>query len=71
MHDHTYMSLSSRTIAPLAKPFEGGMVPSHATVEMIWTEAGAENYLPDEGNKVQRVLGGLKALQRRASDPLS
>jgi hypothetical protein len=53
----------------LAKPFEGGMGPSHAVIELIWATAGAETYLPAEGNKLQRVLGGLKALQDRAGDP--
>jgi hypothetical protein len=37
---------------------------------MIWTEAGADEYLPGEGNKMQRVLGGLKAMQHHARDPL-
>jgi hypothetical protein len=63
------MGLSSRTISLLAKPFEGGSGPSHAVIDLIWATAGAEECLPTEGNKLQRVLGGLKALQARAGDP--
>jgi hypothetical protein len=62
------MSLSNRTIALLAQPFEGGGGPSHSVVELIWESAGAFEYL-GEGNKLERVLGGLRSLQsgRRAA----
>jgi len=56
------MSLSSRTLALLAQPFEGGDGPSHAVIELIWESAGAYEYL-EEGNKLERVLGGLRSLQ--------
>jgi hypothetical protein len=65
------MPLSGRTISLLSKPFDGGMGPSHSSIELIWAEAGAERYLPEEGNKVKRVMGGLKALAARANDPLN
>ena len=58
------MGLSNRTLALLAKPFEGGEGPSHSTIELVWTSADAFAYLPQEGNKLDRVLGGLRALQR-------
>jgi len=57
------MGLSNRTMALLARPFEGGDGPSHTTIELIWTSADAFAYLPEEGNKLNRVLGGLRALQ--------
>jgi hypothetical protein len=60
------MALSNRTLALLAQPFEGGGGPSHSTIELIWTSADALEYLPPEGNKLSRVLGGLRALQRGA-----
>jgi predicted nucleotide-binding protein len=60
--DHDSMSLSNRTIAALAQPFEGGGGPSHSTIQLIWTSAGAADYLGD-GNKLDRVLGGLRALR--------
>jgi predicted nucleotide-binding protein len=56
------VALSNRTIAALAEPFDGGRGPSHSTIELIWTSAGAIDYL-GEGNKLQRVLGGLRALR--------
>jgi predicted nucleotide-binding protein len=61
------VALSGKTIAALAKPFHGGGGPSHSTIRMIWASAGAEDYL-GEGNKMDLVLGGLRALQggRRA-----
>jgi hypothetical protein len=65
------MALSSRTISLLSKPFDGGDGPSHSSIDLIWAEAGAEEYLPEEGNKVQRVMGGLKALAASANDPLN
>lgn len=58
------MGLSNRTLALLARSFEGGEGLSHATIELIWTSADAIDYLPVEGNKLNRVLGGLRALQR-------
>jgi hypothetical protein len=62
------MSLSNRTIALLAQPFEGGGGPSHSVIELIWESAGAFEYL-GEGNKLERVLSGLRSLQsgRRAA----
>jgi hypothetical protein len=57
------VALSNRTLALLAQPFEGGDGPSHSTIELIWTSADAIDYLPAEGNKLNRVLGGLRALQ--------
>lgn len=60
------MGLSNRTLALLAQPFEGGNGPSHSTIELVWTAADADSYLPAEGNKLDRVLGGLRALQRGA-----
>ncbi len=54
--------LSNRTIALLSQPFEGGEGPSHSVVELIWEGAGASDYL-SEGNKLERVLGGLRSLQ--------
>ena len=57
------VSLSNRTLALLAQPFEGGDGPSHSTVDLIWAMADAMDYLPVEGNKLNRVLGGLKILQ--------
>jgi hypothetical protein len=62
------MALSNRTIALLSQPFEGGGGPSHSVVELIWEGAGASEYL-GEGNKLERVLGGLRSLQagRRAT----
>jgi predicted nucleotide-binding protein len=63
------VTLSGRTIARLTKPFEGGNGPSHSFIERVWTGEDAIDYLPEEGNKANRVLGGLKALRdgRRAS----
>jgi hypothetical protein len=58
------MGLSNRTLALLAKPFEGGGGPSHSSVEQVWMTADAVEYLPEEGNKQQRVMGGFRALQR-------
>jgi hypothetical protein len=63
INDHACVALSNRTLALLARPFEGGTGPSHATIELIWTSADAFDYLPTEGNKLERVLGGLRALQ--------
>lgn len=56
------MALSNRTLALLARPFEGGTGPSHSTIDLIWTTADAAGYLPVEGNKLNRVLGGLRGL---------
>lgn len=62
------MALPNKVIARLAQPFEGGGGPSHTTVDRIWTAADAYEYL-GEGNKAERVLGGLRSLRdgRRAS----
>jgi hypothetical protein len=65
------VALSGKTISLLAKPFDNGNGPSHSSINLIWTEAGAEHFLPEEGNKIQRVLGGLKRLADRAGDPLN
>jgi hypothetical protein len=64
------MALSNQTLALLAQPFENGGGPSRSVIELIWTTAGAERYLPAQGNKLDTVLGGLRALRDRASDPL-
>jgi predicted nucleotide-binding protein len=60
--EHAWMPLSHRAIAALAQPFEGGGGPSHSTIELIWTSADATEYL-GEGNKLERVLGGLRTLR--------
>ena len=66
------MGLSNRTSALLARPFEGGGGPSHSTIELIWMTADAADYLPDaeNHNKLNRVLGGLRALQGGRPAPL-
>lgn len=63
------MTLSGRTIAQLAKPFEGGSGPTHSSIQRIWIGEDAVEYLPEEGNKATRVLSGLRALRdgRRAA----
>ncbi len=55
----------------MARPFDGGNGPSHSSIDLIWAEAGAAQYLPEEGNKVARVLGRLKRLVDRADDPFN
>jgi predicted nucleotide-binding protein len=56
--------LSGKTIAALAKPFDGGSGPTHDTIELMWEAADASAYLPDATNsKFRRVIGGLRALQ--------
>lgn len=62
------MPITGRTIARLAQPFEGGGGPTHGTIERIWTSGDASEYL-GEGNKMERVLSGLRNLQegRRAA----
>lgn len=61
------MPISHRTIAILSAPFEGGDGPSHSSIELIWSGAGVGGLLPSrDHNKLDRVLGGLQALQ----DPL-
>jgi hypothetical protein len=37
-------------------------------VELIWTAADASEYLPAEGNKLERVLGGLRRLRDGTPD---
>jgi len=65
------MTVSGRTVARLAAPFEGGSGPSHSTIENIWLGEDAADYLPAEGNKADRVRGGLKSLRDgRAAGPL-
>ena len=57
------MGLSNRTLALLARPFEGGNGPSHSALELIWTTADALDYLPSQDqNKLNRVLTGLRIL---------
>lgn len=63
------MALSGRTIARLSKPFEGGSGPTHASIDRVWLSADAEQYLPQEGNKAERVRGGLMALRDGARSP--
>jgi hypothetical protein len=63
VRDDCSVALSNRTLALLTQPFEGGGGPSHTTIELIWTSADAFEYLPPEGNKLDRVLGGLRALR--------
>jgi hypothetical protein len=63
------VTLSSRSFALLTKPFEGGRGPSHGTIEWIFSVAGADKYLPSEGNKQRRLVGGLTVLQNDATDP--
>ncbi len=56
------VALSNRTVAALATPFHGGGGLTHSAIELIWTSADAYDYL-GEGNKLDRVLGGLRALR--------
>ena len=63
------MALSGKTISLLSKPFTGGDGPSHTAIEMVFSEASADAFLPEEGNKAQRVMGGLKKLAAKAGDP--
>ncbi len=60
------VSLSNRTLAFLARPFEGGGGPSHTMIEQIWMAADALDYIPpeEEANKQQRVILGFRNLQR-------
>jgi len=55
----------------LSKPFDHGEGPSHSSIELVFAEADASDFLPEEGNKMARVLGGLKKLAAKAGDPLS
>lgn len=55
----------------LSKPFDGGDGPSHSSIELVFAEADATDFLPEEGNKMSRVLGGLKKLAAKAGDPLA
>jgi hypothetical protein len=57
------MPLSSRTIARLTRPFEGGNGPTHAAIDRVWLSAGAETYLPEGANKAERVRVGLITLR--------
>jgi hypothetical protein len=47
----------------LSRPFEGGSGPTHGSIERIWLSEDASEYLPDGGNKADRVRGGLRALR--------
>lgn len=62
------VSLSPRTLGLLSKPFDGGEGPSHDTIDLIFASAGADDVLPADGSKLNRVLAGLKKLQDQASD---
>lgn len=57
------VAISSRTLARLAQPFEGGMGPSHSRIDGLWLAEDAAAYLPADGNKADRVRNGLKALR--------
>lgn len=73
VRDHGTVALSSRTIAKLSAPFEGGSGPSHSSITRIWLNADATAYLPDDGNKAERVRTGLRALRdggQHAGEPL-
>jgi hypothetical protein len=74
VRDDGDVTLSSRTIAKLSAPFEGGSGPSHSSITRIWLSEDAAAYLPDEGNKAERVRSGLRALrdgaQHTAGEPL-
>jgi predicted nucleotide-binding protein len=63
VRDHGNVPLSSRTIAKLSAPFEGGSGPTHSSISRIWLSEDADAYLPDEGNKAERVRSGLRALR--------
>ena len=47
----------------LSRPFEGGGGPSHSTIDLVFELAGAGEYVPSEGNKLARVIAGLRALR--------
>jgi predicted nucleotide-binding protein len=64
------MTVSSRTLARLAQPFEGGTGPSHSRIEGLWLAEDVAAYLPEEGNKADRVRNGLKALRDGGIDSL-
>lgn len=74
VRDHENVALSSRTIAKLSAPFEGGSGPSHSSITRIWLSEDAAAYLPDDGNKAERVRTGLRALrdgaQHTTGEPL-
>jgi len=57
------MPLSGRTIARLAQPCEGGSGPSHSRIDGLWLAEDVAGYLPEEGNKADRVRNGLNALR--------
>src|ERR1039458_9077890 len=48
------VSISNRTIATLASPFQHGNGPSPSPIVPVWTEADASEYL-GEGNKIGRA----------------
>lgn len=50
-------------IGLLSQPFHGGDGPSHSTIALVWESAGAGDYLPEEGNKLDRVRYGLRRLR--------
>jgi hypothetical protein len=47
----------------LAEPFQGGGGPSHSTVALVFGIGDASDYLPEDGNKLDKVLTGLRHLQ--------
>lgn len=55
--------VSGLAISQLSKPFEGGSGPAHSAIERIWLVEDALEYLPQEGNKTNRVTHGLLALK--------
>ena len=63
MRHNREVTISNRTIARLARPFEGGSGPGHSMIENLWLSEDASEFLPPEGNKADRVRGGLKALR--------
>jgi Predicted nucleotide-binding protein containing TIR-like domain len=69
VRDHESVALSSRTIARLSRPFEGGNGPTHGSIERVWLSEDASAYLPDGGNKAERVRGGLRALRDGVRHP--
>lgn len=57
------LAISMKTIAALAKPFAGGDGPSQADIDVAFASADADDHLPAEGNKQNRVLTGLRTMR--------
>jgi len=55
----------------LAAPFQGGAGPSHSNIAVDFGAGDALDYLPEEGNKVDKVITDASALhhRREASPP--